>query len=125
MTLPKLRLSKSFAIVFYNFILKCFVLIDLKVGKLAHQDIDQMDFYVRYFEKEIRRNDDNPTLGLILCSDKNEAIVKYTLLEDKKQLFASKYKLYLPSEEELKRQLKKERAFVEQERRLNSNKAHD
>ena len=95
------------------------------MGKLAHQDIDQMDFYVRYFEKEIRRNDDNPTLGLILCSDKNEAIVKYTLLEDKKQLFASKYKLYLPSEEELKRQLKKERAFVEQERRLNSNKAHD
>ena len=89
-------------LVFYNYILKCFFLIDLKVGKLTHQDIGQMDFYVRYFEKEIRQQADNPTVGLILCSAKNEVMVKYTLLSDSRQIFASKYKLYLPTEKELK-----------------------
>jgi hypothetical protein len=69
-------------LVFYNYVLKCFVLIDLKVGKLTHQDIGQMDFYVRYFEKEIKHESDNPTIGIILCSEKNETIVKYSVLEE-------------------------------------------
>ncbi|MCO5382311.1 MAG: PDDEXK nuclease domain-containing protein [Methanosarcina barkeri] len=105
-------------LVFYNYILKCFVLIDLKLGKLTHQDIGQLDFYVRYFEKEEKQSGDNPTIGLILCSNKNEAMVKYTLLNESKNLFASKYKLYLPSEEELKKELTREREFIEQEKRL-------
>jgi len=105
-------------LVFYNYILKCFVLIDLKVGKLTHQDIGQMDFYVRYFEKEEKLEGDNPTIGLILCSDKNETMVRYTLLEDSKQIFASKYKLYLPTEEELKAELERERKMLELEKRL-------
>ncbi|AAM06367.1 TPA: DUF1016 domain-containing protein [Methanosarcina acetivorans] len=105
-------------LVFYNYILKCFVLIDLKLGKLTHQDIGQIDFYVRYFEKEEKQPGDNPTIGLILCSNKNEAMVKYTLLNESKTLFASKYKLYLPSEEELKKELTRERELIEQEKRL-------
>jgi predicted nuclease of restriction endonuclease-like (RecB) superfamily len=109
-------------LVFYNYILKCFVLIDLKVGKLTHQDIGQMDFYVRYFEKEEKLEGDNPTIGLILCSDKNETMVRYTLLEDSKQIFASKYKLYLPTEEELKAELERERKMLELEKRLGGNR---
>lgn len=100
-------------LVFYNYLLKCFLLIDLKIGKLTHQDIGQMDFYVRYFEHEVKQESDNPTIGLILCSDKNEAMVKYTLLENSQRIFASKYKLYLPSEEELKEELEKEKQFLE------------
>ena len=99
-------------LVFYNFILKCFVLIDLKVGKLTHQDIGQMDFYVRYVEKEFKQHDDNATIGLILCAEKNEAMAKYTLLEESKRVFASKYKLYLPTEEELKRELERETSVI-------------
>lgn len=99
-------------LVFYNYILKCFFLIDLKVGKLTHQDIGQIDFYVRYFEKEERLEGDNPTIGLILCSDKNEVMAKYTLLSENKSIFASKYKLYLPTEEELKKELRREKAFL-------------
>lgn len=95
-------------LVFYNYLLKCFILIDLKVGKLTHKDIGQMDFYVRYYEHEIRTNSDNPTIGIILCSEKNETIVKYSVLEESRQLFASKYKLYLPTEEELKQELERE-----------------
>lgn len=105
-------------LVFYNYVLKCFVLIDLKIGKLTHQDIGQMDFYVRYFEREVRQKGDNPTIGLILCSDKNEAMVRYTLLKDSKHVFASKYKLYLPSEKELKLELARERERIEVERKL-------
>lgn len=75
-------------LVFYNYLLKCFVLINLKIGKLTHQDIGQMDFYVRYFEREEKQESDNPTIGLILCSDKNEAMVKYTLLENNQRIFA-------------------------------------
>ncbi len=105
-------------LVFYNYLLRCFVLIDLKMGKLTPQDIGQLDFYVRYFEKEMKREGDNPTIGLILCSDKNETMVKYTLLAENKNIFASKYKLYLPSEEELKKELAKERGRIEQEKRL-------
>lgn len=106
-------------LVFYNYILKCFILIDLKVGKLTHQDIGQMDFYVRYFEKEERGKEDNPTIGLILCSDKNESMVRYTLLDERKSVFASKYKLYLPTEVELKKELARGREIIEQEKRLN------
>lgn len=95
-------------LVFYNYILKCFMLIDLKVGKLTHQDIGQMDFYIRYFEEHERQASDNPTIGLILCTEKNEAIVKYSVLKENKQLFASKYKLYLPTEKELVAELKEE-----------------
>ena len=105
-------------LVFYNFLLKCFVLIDLKIGKLTHKDIGQMDFYVRYFEKEEKQKNDNPTIGLILCSDKNEIMVKYTLLEDKKHIFASRYKLYLPTEKELKKELTREREMIEMEKKL-------
>ena len=105
-------------LVFYNFLLKCFVIIDLKIGKLTHKDIGQMDFYVRYFEKEEKQKNDNPTIGLILCSDKNETMVKYTLLEDNKRIFASKYKLCLPTEEELEREISREREFIEMEKRL-------
>ena len=103
-------------LVFYNYELKCFVLIDLKVGKLTHQDIGQMDFYVRYVEKEIKPKGDNPTIGLILCADKNDTMIRYTLLEDSKQIFASRYKLYLPSEEEFRTELEKEKSLLEMEK---------
>ncbi|KUO61375.1 hypothetical protein APF79_11980 [bacterium BRH_c32] len=105
-------------LVFYNYILKCFVLIDLKIGKLTHQDIGQMDFYVRYYEKEISTKADNPTIGLILCSDKNDTMVKYTLLEGNKNVFASKYMLYLPTENELAEELERERELIETEIKL-------
>jgi predicted nuclease of restriction endonuclease-like (RecB) superfamily len=95
-------------LVFYNYILKCFVLIDLKLGKLTHQDIGQMDLYVRWFEENMKTETDGPTIGMILCSEKNETIVKYSVLKGSKQLFASKYKLYLPTEEELKKEIEQE-----------------
>ena len=105
-------------LVFYNYLLKCFVLIDLKIGKLTHGDIGQMDFYVRYFEQQEKAPDDNSTIGLILCSDKNETMVKYTLLKDSQRIFASRYKLYLPTEAELERELDEERAKIELEKKL-------
>lgn len=105
-------------LVFYNYILKCFILIDLKVGKLSHQDIGQMDFYVRYFEKEIKSESDNPTIGIILSSERNETVVKYSVLEESKQLFSAKYLPYLPTEEELKKELKRERNLIEIEKGL-------
>ena len=98
---------------FYNYILKCFVLIDLKTEKLSYQDIGQIDFYVRYFEDKVKAPDDNPTIGIVLCSDKNDTMVKYSVLSDNEHLFASKYMLYLPSEEELKRELERERRLIE------------
>ncbi len=104
-------------LVFYNYILKCFVLIDLKIGKLTHQDLGQMDFYVRYFEKEVKQSEDNSTIGLILCAEKNEAMAKYTLLENSKTIFASKYKLYLPTEKELREELQREKKYLELEMR--------
>ena len=100
-------------LVFYNYLLKCFILIDLKVGKLSHQDVGQMDMYVRVFEEQLRGEGDNPTLGLILCSERNAAVAKYSLLADKSQLFASKYRLILPSEEELRAELERDRAVLE------------
>ena len=100
-------------LVFYNYLLKCFVLIDLKIGKLTHQDIGQMDSYVRMYEAQCKIQGDNPTIGLILCSQKNEAVARYSVLNESKQLFASKYKLYLPDEEELRRELERERKLIE------------
>ncbi|MFA5326256.1 MAG: PDDEXK nuclease domain-containing protein [Prolixibacteraceae bacterium] len=100
-------------LVFYNYILKCFVLIDLKVGKLTHQDVGQMDMYVRLFEEKIRQSDDNPTIGIILCSQQNESVIKYSVLAESKQLFSSKYKLYLPTEEELKNEIERDRIHIE------------
>ncbi len=102
-------------LVFYNFKLKCFLLIDLKIGKLKHQDVGQMDTYVRLYDEQYKGSDDNPTIGLVLCSEKSEAVVKYSVLSDQKQLFASKYMIHLPSEEELKQELERERASVQQQ----------
>ena len=94
-------------LVFYNYLLKCFVLIDLKSGKLTHQDIGQMDMYVRMFDDLKRGEGDNPTLGIILCSDKDDTVVRYSMLSESPQLFASKYRLVLPSEEELAAELER------------------
>lgn len=105
-------------LVFYNYILKCFLVIDLKVGELTHQDIGQMDMYVRYFEDQVRQEGDNPTIGLILCSEKNKTIVKYSLLNDSQQVFAAKYKTYLPTEKQLKKEIEQERNLIESEKRL-------
>ena len=96
-------------LVFYNFKLKCFLLVDLKLGKLKHQDIGQMDTYVRLYDEQRKGSDDNPTIGLVLCSEKSEAVVKYSVLADQKQLFAARYLPYLPTEAELKRELERER----------------
>lgn len=103
-------------LVFYNYLLKCFVLIDLKIGKLAHQDVGQMDMYVRVFEEQYRAEGDNPTLGLILCSERNEAVAKYSLLAGSQQLFASRYRPFLPSEAELQAELQRDRALLENQR---------
>ncbi len=96
-------------LVFYHVVLKCYVLLDLKVGKLTHGDLGQLQLYVNYYDREKRTAGDNPTLGLILCTDKNDAVVKYTLGADQeKTIFASRYKLYLPSEAELKAEVRRE-----------------
>ncbi len=100
-------------LVFYHAILKCYVIIDLKVGKLTHTDVGQMDSYIRMFDALQRRDDDNPTIGLILCSEKNEAVARYSALADGKQLFASKYVLELPSVEELEAQMENTRRAFE------------
>lgn len=100
-------------LVFYNYILKCFVLIDLKIGDLTHQDLGQMQMYVHYYERELMNEGDNPPIGIVLCADKSDAVVRYTLPEGETQVFASKYKLYLPTEEELLKELKKEYQAME------------
>jgi predicted nuclease of restriction endonuclease-like (RecB) superfamily len=97
-------------LVFYNFKLKCFLLVDLKLGKLKHQDVGQMDTYVRLYDEQHKGADDNPTIGLVLCSEKSEAVVKYSVLSEQKQLFSAKYLPYLPTEEQLKHELERERA---------------
>lgn len=101
-------------LVFYNYILKCFVLIDLKIGELSHQDVGQMDSYVRMYEDILKGKDDNPTIGLILCSKRNETIAKYSVLKESKQIFASKYILQLPTEEELRLEIERERRQIEE-----------
>jgi predicted nuclease of restriction endonuclease-like (RecB) superfamily len=96
-------------LVFYNFILKCFVLIDLKTKRITHQDVGQMDMYVRMYDEEKKFKDDNPTIGIVLCSETDHDIAKYSILKGNEQIFASKYKLYLPSEEELRAEIEREK----------------
>jgi predicted nuclease of restriction endonuclease-like (RecB) superfamily len=103
-------------LVFYNYILKCFVIIDLKTGELTHQDIGQMDMYVRLYEDRIKGEGDNPTVGIILCTEKDHTVVQYSVLNESRQLFASRYRLYLPSEEELRAEIERERELVVSER---------
>lgn len=107
-------------LVFYHFILKCFVLIDLKTGRLTHQDIGQMDMYVRLFEDRVKSEEDNPTIGIILCTEKDETVVRYSVLNDSNQLFASRYKLYLPSEQELIEEIEREKEIM---RRQDTNRS--
>jgi len=106
-------------LVFYNYILKCFIVIDLKTSKLTYQDIGQIDFYVRYFDDQVKLPEDNPTLGIVLCAEKNDTMAKYSVLSDKDNLLASKYMLYLPSEEELKKELEQERLRLESQQEEN------
>lgn len=101
-------------IVFYNYLLKCFVLIDLKLGDLTHQDLGQMQMYVNYYTREMMNEGDNPPIGIVLCADKSDTVVKYTLPEQNTQIFASKYKLYLPSEDELRLELQREYNALEE-----------
>jgi predicted nuclease of restriction endonuclease-like (RecB) superfamily len=100
-------------LVFYNRLTRCFVLIDLKVGELTHQDLGQMQMYVNYYQRELTNPDENPPIGIVLCTDKNEAVVRYTLPEGNTQIFASRYKLYLPTEAELAAELQRERQAIE------------
>jgi len=102
-------------LVFYNYLLKCFVIIDLKTGKLSHQDIGQMDMYVRMFDDLKRGEDDNPTIGIILCDSKDDTLVKYSVLKENEQLFASKYQHILPTEEELIAEIEREKRLIEGE----------
>jgi len=105
-------------LVFYNRLTRCFVLIDLKVGMLTHQDLGQMQMYVNYYQRELTAPDENPPIGIVLCTDKSEAVVRYTLPEGNQQIFASRYKLYLPTEAELAAELQRERRAIELHQRL-------
>ena len=106
-------------LVLYNYKLKCFVLIDLKRGDLTHQDIGQMQMYVNYYTRELMEPGDNPPIGIILSADKSDMLVKYTLPLDNNQIYASKYMLYLPKEEELKTEMKKQLQLLEDNKDLN------
>ncbi|SDB27027.1 Predicted nuclease of restriction endonuclease-like (RecB) superfamily, DUF1016 family [Pseudomonas sp. NFACC23-1] len=108
--------SKDFYLdlVFYNYLLKCFVIVDLKRGELSHQDIGQMDMYVRLYDDLKRGPDDKPTVGIILCAQKDESVVRYSVLQGNEQLFASQYQLVLPTEQELSRELDRERARLKE-----------
>ena len=105
-------------LVFYNYLLKCFVLIDLKTGPLTHQDVGQMDMYVRMYDDLRRGEDDNPTVGILLCGSKDKSVVRYSVLNGSEQLFASKYRLVLPSEEELRLELQRDREDIETQKNL-------
>ena len=100
-------------LVFYNRLLKCFVIIDLKIGKITHQDIGQMQMYVNYYDREIRSKDENYTVGILLSTEKNETVVKFTLPENNKNIFASRYKLHLPTEQELIQAVEEEKQNFE------------
>lgn len=110
-------------LVFFNYLLNCFVLIDLKTKKITHQDVGQMDMYVRMYDERIKEANHNPTLGIVLCGDNDEDIAKYSVLNGNEQLFASKYKLYLPSDEELKAEIENQKAiyYLQHERKHNYN----
>lgn len=112
--------TKDFYIdlVFYNYLLKCFVLIDLKTGDLTHQDVGQMDMYVRMYDDLRRGADDNPSVGILLCDHKDDALVRYSVLHESEQIFASKYRLVLPTEEELRAEIVREREVFEDAKRL-------
>ncbi len=112
--------TKDFYIdlVFCNYLLKCFVLIDLKTGDLTHQDVGQMDMYVRMYDDLRRGSDDNPTVGILLCDHKDDALVRYSVLHESEQIFASKYRLVLPTEEELRAEIVREREVFEDAKRL-------
>ena len=99
-------------LVLYNYLMHCFVLIDLKTGDLTHQDLGQMQMYVNYFTRELMNEGDNPPIGIILCADKSDTLVKYTLPEGNNQIFASKYMTYMPTEDELKTEIDKERRIL-------------
>ncbi len=112
-------------LVFYNYILKCFVLIDLKTGKITHQDVGQMDMYIRMYDELKRSEGDNPTLGIVLCSETDEDIARYSVMHGSEQLFASKYKLYLPTEEELRAEIEAQKAiFYLQQREEEASKKY-
>ena len=113
-------------LVFYNFILKCFVLIDLKASRITHQDVGQMDMYVRMYDERMRGEGDNPTIGIVLCSETSEDIARYSILHDSNQLFAAKYKLYLPSEEQLRAEIETQKhMFAMQQREVDEEKGLD
>ncbi len=99
-------------LVFYNFILKCFVLVDLKTSRITHQDVGQMDMYVRMYDETIKGESDNPTVGIVLCSQTDQDIARYSILKGNEQIFATKYKLYLPSEEELRAEIEREKLHL-------------
>ncbi|MCK5380431.1 MAG: DUF1016 domain-containing protein, partial [Candidatus Latescibacteria bacterium] len=101
-------------LIFYHTRLKCYVVMDLKIAKLTHGDLGQMQMYVNYYDREVRATDDHPTVGLILCAEKNDAVVRYVLGEENERIFASRYKLQLPSEEELRIELQRERRLIEE-----------
>ncbi len=99
--------------MFYNYILKCFVLIDLKTNKVTHQDIGQMDMYVRMYDELKKAKDDNPTIGILLCTETDADVARYSVLNGNEQLFATKYKTYLPTEEQLKAEIESQKAIFE------------
>lgn len=103
-------------LVFYNYLLKCFVLFELKSGELSHQDIGQMDMYVRMYDDLKRGPEDNPTVGIILCATKDASVVRYSVLHENEQLFASKYRLILPTEDELRAELERDRLLLDEAR---------
>ncbi|WP_347565003.1 PDDEXK nuclease domain-containing protein [Bacteroides caecimuris] len=96
-------------LVFYNIVLKCYVLVDLKVGRITHQDVGQMDMYVRMYDEQKRTEGDNPTIGILLCSETDKDIARYSILKGNEQIFASKYRLYLPTEEQLRTEIEKQK----------------
>ncbi len=106
-------------LVFYNYILKCFVIVELKTNKLTHQDIGQLDMYVRMYDDLKRQSDDNPSIGLLLCTETDSILAKYSVLNDNKQLFASKYMQYLPTEEELIKEIEQQKLFFETQQNIN------
>ncbi len=112
-------------LVFYNYLLRCFVLIDLKLGKLTHQDPGQMQMYVHYYERTQMNEGDNPPIGIVLCADKSESLVEFTLPESETQVFASKYKLYLPTEQELREELRRGYESVSERRSLMDNSSRE
>lgn len=109
-------------LVFYNYILKCFVLIDLKTEKITHQDVGQMDMYIRMYDELKRSEGDNPTIGIVLCSDTDEDIARYSVMHGNEQLFASKYKLYLPTEEELRAEIETQKMIYHMQQEDNKDK---